>query len=177
LYFQLYVADLNVITGLELLGLTCIYDLAIHKSSVSAVQVRNHDPAIAAKRHRAVNSRYAGVVEPDSISSRTAYIGRGAPLGQINSVFPAIFSQQRKALNASSGVARPSLRGAGLSCQGLLAGGVGCVRARGSFLVEVRVDDGRRSKQIRHHLDFDGPFCLIPAVVNEFVGSCFEVWG
>src|SRR5215510_9177371 len=75
---QLHVANLNVITGLDLLSLTCIYDLAIDKSSVSAVQVRNHDPAVAAKRHRTVNARHARVVQPDGISGSPAYVRRGA---------------------------------------------------------------------------------------------------
>jgi hypothetical protein len=84
------VPDLNIITDLELLGLTSIYDPAIDKSSVGAIEIGNHDLTIVAQRYRTVDSRYAGVIQPDCISGYSPYIQGSASARQTEVVLMAI---------------------------------------------------------------------------------------
>src|SRR5262245_29758887 len=93
---------MNVITGLERMSLTGIYDPAIDKSSIGAVQIRDHYLAVITHRQRTVHSGHARVIEPDSAAGRPACVlGRPTP-DQIEPVLAAVLYHEYQAARGRS---------------------------------------------------------------------------
>src|SRR5215471_9238337 len=129
-----------------------------------------------------MDSRNAGVVQPDGISGGSAQVCGCASPGKVNPVSASVWSKEVKSqIVGADRVLFCSSVGRGRAACSLdvfgasVAGTRQCACRRPAGWIEISFDYGRRGKQVRSYLDLNRPSGFVSAIVDELVGSALEV--